>query len=262
MPVSATIKASIAGSQTSALDLGTAEFPFAAAYVKALADGTAADQANVLFTDTRTLSASATEDLDLAGALANALGGSAVFAKVKAVLVTASAANTNNVNVTRPASNGVPLFLAASDGVAVPPGGAFMLAGPGTAGLCTVTAHVGRLQRGDSRHVGLMDAGRLRHRVELQRVSVALDSHGDSVETWATLAEVWASIEPLSGREFLQASSTTSDVTVRIIVRGRSDIALTPKDRVLYGTRAFDIRHVVDWGGRGVEWHLMCTERF
>ncbi len=145
MPITATIKASLAGSQTAALDLGTAEFPFAAAYVKALADGTGADQANVLFTDTRTLSASATEDLDLAGALANALGGSAVFAKVKAVLVTASASNTNNVNVTRPASNGVPLFLAASDGVAVPPGGAFMLAGPGTAGLCSVTAGTGDL---------------------------------------------------------------------------------------------------------------------
>jgi SPP1 family predicted phage head-tail adaptor len=105
-----------------------------------------------------------------------------------------------------------------------------------------------------------MQAGNLRHRVELQRVAVALDSHGDSVETWSTLATVWASIEPLSGREFLQASSTTSDVTVRIKIRG--GVALTPKDRVKYGDRLFDIRHVIDWGGRGVETQLMCTERF
>jgi hypothetical protein len=145
MPLTSTIKASIAGSQTSALDVGTAEFPFNVAYSKALASGTSADQADVIFTDTRTLTASATEDLDLAGSLASALGGSAVFVKVKAVMVTAAAANTNNVNITRPASNGAPLFLAASDGVAVPPGGVFMLAGPAVAGLCTVTAGTGDL---------------------------------------------------------------------------------------------------------------------
>ena len=107
-----------------------------------------------------------------------------------------------------------------------------------------------------------MDAGKLRHRVELQRVSTTLDSHGDKTEAWTTLAEVWASIEPLSGREFLMASQTMSDVTVRIKVRGRPDISLTPKDRVKAGARTFDIRHIVDWGGRGVEWHLMCTEHF
>lgn len=107
-----------------------------------------------------------------------------------------------------------------------------------------------------------MRSAKLRHRVELQRVTVAADTHGDQTKTWTTLAEAWASIEPLSGREFLQASQVMSDVTVRITVRGRPDITLTPKDRVKYGTRYFDIRHVIDWGDKGVEWQLMCTERF
>ena len=107
-----------------------------------------------------------------------------------------------------------------------------------------------------------MDAGKLRHQVELQRSAVTADSHGDQSKVWTTLATVSASIEPLSGREFLQASQVMSDVTVRIKVRGRPDITLTPKDRVKFGARIFDIRHIVDWGGRNVEWHLMCTERF
>ena len=107
-----------------------------------------------------------------------------------------------------------------------------------------------------------MEAGKLRHQVKLQRVTVAADSHGDQTKTWADLATVRASIEPLSGREFLQASQVMSDITVRIRVRGRSDITLTPKDRVLYGTRTFDIRHVIDWGDRGTDWQLLCTERF
>ena len=111
-----------------------------------------------------------------------------------------------------------------------------------------------------------MQAGRLRHEVDLQRVTVAPDAHGDQTKTWTTLATVRASIEPLSGREFVQAQ-IMSDVTVRIKVRGRPDIRLTPKDRVRFtdpnhGVRLFDIRHIVDWGSRGNEWHLMCTERF
>jgi SPP1 family predicted phage head-tail adaptor len=107
-----------------------------------------------------------------------------------------------------------------------------------------------------------MEAGKLRHQVKLQRVTVAADSHGDQTKTWTDLATVRASIEPLSGREFLQASQVMSDITVRIRIRGRSDITLTPKDRVLYGTRTFDIRHVIDWGDRGTDWQLLCTERF
>ena len=112
-----------------------------------------------------------------------------------------------------------------------------------------------------------MQAGRLRHEVDLQRVTVAPDAHGDQTKTWTTLATVRASIEPLSGREFLQAAQVMSDVTVRIKVRGRPDVRLTPKDRVRHvdpnhGERLFDIRHIVDWGGRGKEWDLMCTERF
>jgi len=107
-----------------------------------------------------------------------------------------------------------------------------------------------------------MYAGQLRDSVDLQRVSITPDSHGDQVKTWTTLATVRASIEPLSGREFFQASQVMSDVTVRIRIRGRTDLALTPKDRVQFGARLFDIRHVIDWGGKGVETQLLCTERF
>ena len=107
-----------------------------------------------------------------------------------------------------------------------------------------------------------MQSGELRYRIELQRVTVAADSHGDQTKTWATIGYAWASIEPLSGREFLAASQVMSDITVRIKLRGRSDITLTPKDRVKFGTRYFDIRHIVDWGGKGTDWQLMCTERF
>lgn len=109
-----------------------------------LASGTGANSADLLFHDQRTLAASATEDLDLAGVLADAYGATLTFVELRAVLISAASGNTNNVNVTRPASNGVPLFLAASDGIAVQPGGLFMWSCPADAKVA-VTASTGDL---------------------------------------------------------------------------------------------------------------------
>ncbi len=136
--LTSTISVSVAGSHVNALDLGNVAFPFAASLSLVLASGTGAAQADMVFTDTRTLGASATEDLDLAAVLVDAFGTTMTFAKLKGVLFFADAGNTNNVQVTRPAANGVTLFLAVSDGLSIPPGGCFVLAWPGT-GL-TVTA--------------------------------------------------------------------------------------------------------------------------
>lgn len=109
-----------------------------------LSNGTGANSADLCFHDQRTLTASGTEDLDLAGSLAGPFGASQVFVELRAILVKASASNTNNVNITRPASNGVPLFLAAGDGVPIPPGGVFLWACPAD-GKVTVTAATGDL---------------------------------------------------------------------------------------------------------------------
>lgn len=64
------------------------------------AEGVAANQANRIWSDTRTLTASSTEDLDLAGAaLLDPYGVAVVFARLKGIFVRASAANANNVIV-------------------------------------------------------------------------------------------------------------------------------------------------------------------
>lgn len=83
----------------------------------------AVNKLDILFSDTRTLAASASEDLDLAGVLASALGGTITAGEIVAIYIEAAAGNTNTVNFTRPASNGLAgLFLAAGDGVAIKPG--------------------------------------------------------------------------------------------------------------------------------------------
>jgi hypothetical protein len=95
--------------------------------------GIGANQATQLWHATRTLAASADEDLDFGGGigsppapLLNALGQTVTLTRVKALFVKAAAANTNAVVVSQPAANGIPLFQAAGDGLPVEPGGCLL----------------------------------------------------------------------------------------------------------------------------------------
>jgi hypothetical protein len=139
MPVTADIQFSMTGRHTTALDLGTAALPFALSAPLAFTNGTGANQVDRVFTDSRTLAASANEDLDLAAGLTDAYGNAITFAEIVAIGIKASSGNTNKVRVTRPASNGFPLYLAAGDGEDVPPGGFIAKAAPDAAGWGTVT---------------------------------------------------------------------------------------------------------------------------
>lgn len=63
-------------------------------------NGTGAGQADKVWEDTRTIAASGTDDLDLAGtALQDAFGANVTFVKVKGIFVYAWPTNTNNVVV-------------------------------------------------------------------------------------------------------------------------------------------------------------------
>lgn len=138
-----TMRIQAAGQQTKTIAGSPASFNFDIGANYALTDGTTAGKADRLFTDTRTLGASATENLDLAAALTDAYGASLTFVTIKAVIIVAAAGNTNNVEITRPATNGVALFMAASDGIALKPGYGFAWMGSGIG--VTVTAGTGDL---------------------------------------------------------------------------------------------------------------------
>lgn len=124
-------------------DLQTALAPLDISARTRLDSGTGTGQADVMWTDTRTIAASGTEDIDLKASLLTPLGQAFTPAKLKFILVRAASGNTNNVNVTRSASNGVPFLGAAGDIVPVLPGGHFSWSAPG-AGI-TVTASTGDL---------------------------------------------------------------------------------------------------------------------
>lgn len=71
-----------------------------------------------------------------------------------------------------------------------------------------------------------LDAGKLRHRIEIQApASSGQDSTtGEETEVWQTVSgmeSVPASIEPLSARDFVAARAEQSEISARIVIRYR-----------------------------------------
>lgn len=138
--LNASLTLSLTANLVNSLDLGdvtqnvanTSNFP--------LTDGTGANQAKSLFSDTRTLAASGTENLDLAATLLDAFGAAITFTKIKALIIKASAANTNDVVVGGHATAACfSFFNAATDKLKVKPGGMIALVAPDVNGYAVTT---------------------------------------------------------------------------------------------------------------------------
>lgn len=145
MSVTGRLLADLAVNLTSSLDLASNSSPLH--YVKQLdlANGSGANQINKVFHDQRTLSASGTEDLDLAGVLTDPLGATLTFTKIRLILIYAAAANTNLVVVGGAGSNGFITWVGdATDKVKIRPGGLLLLTAPDATGYA-VTATTGDL---------------------------------------------------------------------------------------------------------------------
>lgn len=103
-----------------------------------------------------------------------------------------------------------------------------------------------------------MKIGSLRHRVTIESSSASRDAVGGEVLTWASVATVWAAVEPLAGREFLDARRLEAEVSTRIRIRYRA--GLVPGMRVTWGDHVYDILAVLERESRRREIDLMCRE--
>ena len=104
-----------------------------------------------------------------------------------------------------------------------------------------------------------MRSGELRHRIELLASGSVSDGMGGSTSGWSTFATVWAAVEPLRGRAFMEAKAAQSEVSHR--VRMRYADGITAAMKVRYEGRIFSIDAVLNINERNRELHLMCVER-
>lgn len=142
MSLSASIKVILQASQATTGDLGSGKFDVNQSIVQALIDGAGLGAVDRMFSDTRTLVASANENLDPAtgGGLTDCFGAALAMARIKVLLIKAHATNTNDVILSRPAANGVPIFNAASDAFNIKPGGCALLVAPDATGYPVTAA--------------------------------------------------------------------------------------------------------------------------
>jgi SPP1 family predicted phage head-tail adaptor len=80
-----------------------------------------------------------------------------------------------------------------------------------------------------------MRAGRLRHRIDIQRKVTGRDPDTGEVikESWVTKWEKCpAAFEPLSSREFIAAKAEQGEATARVVIRYRPGVL--PTMRILY----------------------------
>ncbi|MFE5912085.1 hypothetical protein ACFQ6B_23790 [Streptomyces wedmorensis] len=141
MPLTSDLGVSVSGTLTKAADLSTPADRLAWRRGLHLESGTGAGKADLRFTDTRTLAASATEDLDLAGVLTDAFGAALTFVRVKGLIISAAATNTNNVIVGAATSNAWATLLNATGTLTLRPGASVtVMTGSADATTYAVTA--------------------------------------------------------------------------------------------------------------------------
>lgn len=109
-----------------------------------------------------------------------------------------------------------------------------------------------------------MKTGALNKQIIIESVTEARATDGGTTNTWATFATVWAEFVVLKGsvgvgNESVQADRPVAEANQQIRIRYLS--GLTPKMRVKFGTRYFNIRSIVNSGERNREMLLFVTEK-
>lgn len=80
-------------------------------------------------------------------------------------------------------------------------------------------------------------------------------SRPTSITTWAPIGTVSASVEPLSGREYIALSAELSEVTTKIRMRY---LAMTTADRITHAGITYNVLSIINKDMRNVELELTC----
>lgn len=105
-----------------------------------------------------------------------------------------------------------------------------------------------------------MSAGKYTKRLTLKRPVKTESGFGDAVTSWTDVGTVWASIEPLKGREALLAQQLQAPQDCRICIRYHPALAtLDATWRTEYNSVIYNISSVANVGLANVEFELMCS---
>lgn len=105
-----------------------------------------------------------------------------------------------------------------------------------------------------------MRAGRLRHRVVVEEPVTTQNETGEEEVVFTAIGREWASVQPLRGREQLQAQQIDATLDTKIGMRWSPTVdRITPKWRLSHLGVVYNVVSVahIDMARREVE--LMCS---
>jgi len=108
--------------------------------------------------------------------------------------------------------------------------------------------------------VGSVAAGRLRHRVTIQKNGTATrNAYGELEPTsWVDVASVYAEVRQQSGTESTDADRVAERITHHVVVQYREGI--TAAMRIVWQNKVLNIRHVQDLHGMHRGMLLLCEQ--
>ena len=97
-----------------------------------------------------------------------------------------------------------------------------------------------------------MNFGKLDRKITIQTVSTAADSYGQKIQTFSTLANVWARIVYKNEMEKFENDQLKAISNIHFFIRYRDDV--TPQMRIVYDSKTYLIQGISEEGrGSGLE---------
>ncbi|MEB1809030.1 MAG: phage head closure protein [Bacillaceae bacterium] len=109
-----------------------------------------------------------------------------------------------------------------------------------------------------------INSGRLNKRIKLLVFTEPKDDAGGYVDEWPNvgweeIATLWASVEPLRGRDFYEAQQSQAEISHKVIIRYREGVERS--QTINFKGRRFDIEYIINPNEKNQFLELMCVER-
>lgn len=103
-----------------------------------------------------------------------------------------------------------------------------------------------------------MKIGEMRQRITFQQPVKTPDGHKGHTVGWQDMVTCWASVDPLSGREYFYSHQIKAEITHRVKIRYREDI--TVKMRIKHRDRNLAIESILNLKEKRQIIEILCRE--
>ena len=104
-----------------------------------------------------------------------------------------------------------------------------------------------------------MNIGSLNKRIDILTTTEGTNEVGDTVLVPSVFKTVWASINPVSGRDYIEAKKYQAELTYKITIRYLA--GLTPDMSIQFKDRIFLIQDIINPSEHNESLEIMAIER-